>query len=45
MRDEERERRDIVSGEILPEHRLIRFVADPDGNQIDLSVGGFMGRG
>src|SRR6202012_2575121 len=26
-----RERRDIVSGEVLPENRLIRFVADPDG--------------
>jgi predicted RNA-binding protein YlxR (DUF448 family)/ribosomal protein L30E len=26
-----RERRCIVSGEVLPEHRLIRFVAAPDG--------------
>ena len=26
-----RERRDIVTGEIMPEHRLIRFVAAPDG--------------
>src|ERR1700753_957576 len=26
-----RERRDIVSGEVMPENRLIRFVADPDG--------------
>ena len=26
-----RERRDIVSGEVLPENRLVRFVADPDG--------------
>ena len=26
-----RERRDIVSGEVLPEHRLLRFVAGPDG--------------
>ena len=25
-----RERRDIVSGEIMPEHRLIRFVAAPE---------------
>jgi predicted RNA-binding protein YlxR (DUF448 family) len=25
-----RERRDIVSGEVMPENRLIRFVADPD---------------
>jgi uncharacterized protein len=27
----ERERRDIVSGEVMPEERLIRFVAGPDG--------------
>jgi predicted RNA-binding protein YlxR (DUF448 family) len=27
----ERERRDIVTGEIMPEHRLLRFVAAPDG--------------
>lgn len=26
-----RERRDIVSGEVMPEERLIRFVAGPDG--------------
>ena len=26
-----RERRDIVSGEVMPENRLVRFVADPDG--------------
>ena len=26
-----RERRDIVSGEVMPEARLIRFVAGPDG--------------
>jgi predicted RNA-binding protein YlxR (DUF448 family) len=26
-----RERRDLVSGEIMPEHRLIRFVAGPEG--------------
>jgi predicted RNA-binding protein YlxR (DUF448 family) len=28
---EDRERRDIVSGEVMPEERLIRFVAGPDG--------------
>ena len=27
----ERERRDIASGEVMPEHRLVRFVAAPDG--------------
>lgn len=27
----ERQRRDIVSGEVLPEARLVRFVAGPDG--------------
>ncbi|HYF23313.1 MAG TPA: RNA-binding protein [Caulobacteraceae bacterium] len=29
--DRSRERRCVVSGEVLPEHRLIRFVAGPDG--------------
>ena len=28
---ENRERKDLVSGEVLEESRLIRFVADPDG--------------
>ncbi len=28
----ERERRDLVSGEVIDEHRLIRFVAAPDGS-------------
>jgi predicted RNA-binding protein YlxR (DUF448 family) len=28
---EDRERRDIVSGEVMPEERLVRFVAGPDG--------------
>lgn len=33
-----RERRDIVSGEVTPESRLIRFVAAPDGSVVpDLS--------
>src|SRR3569623_893676 len=31
VRADDRERRDIVSGEVLPEHRLLRFVAGPDG--------------
>ena len=30
-RASDRERRDIVSGEVMPEDRLIRFVAGPDG--------------
>ena len=30
----ERERRDIVSGEIMPENRLVRFVAAPDGSVV-----------
>ena len=29
-----RERRDIVSGEVMAEARLIRFVADPDGQAV-----------
>jgi len=29
-----RERRDIVSGEVLSDNRLLRFVADPDGNVV-----------
>src|SRR5258706_16478891 len=34
-----RERRDIVSGEILPDSRLLRFVADPDGKVVpDVAV-------
>ena len=33
-----RQRRDIVSGEVMPEERLIRFVAGPDGSVVpDLS--------
>ena len=31
MSQQERERRDIVSGEVMDEARLIRFVADPAG--------------
>ena len=29
-----RERRDIVSGTVMPDSRLIRFVADPDGQVV-----------
>jgi hypothetical protein len=31
LAEKSRERRDIVSGEVMPEARLIRFVAGPDG--------------
>ena len=44
-RADARERRDIVSGEVLPEHRLIRFVADPDGNVVPDAAAKLPGRG
>jgi hypothetical protein len=31
---EDRERRDIVTGQVMPEERLIRFVAGPDGSVV-----------
>lgn len=31
MTKDDRERRDIVSGNVMPEERLVRFVAGPDG--------------
>jgi predicted RNA-binding protein YlxR (DUF448 family) len=34
VEDEMRERRCIVTGEVLPESRLIRFVAGPDGSVV-----------
>ena len=40
-----RERRDIVSGEILPENRLVRFVADPDGQVVPDVAAKLPGRG
>src|ERR1700761_4650102 len=42
---DERERRDIVSGEVLPEHRLLRFVADPDGVVVPDVAAKLPGRG
>ena len=36
---------DIVSGDIMPEHRLIRFVADPDGNIVPDAAAKLPGRG
>ena len=44
-RAEARERRDIVSGEILPENRLMRFVADPDGHVVPDAAAKLPGRG
>jgi hypothetical protein len=40
-----RARRDIVSGEILPEHRLLRFVAGPDGVVVPDVAAKLPGRG
>jgi predicted RNA-binding protein YlxR (DUF448 family) len=44
-RAEARERRDIVSGEVMPENRLMRFVADPDGNVVPDAAAKLPGRG
>ena len=43
--DEGRERRDIVTGEIMPEDRLIRFVAAPDGRIVPDAAARLPGRG
>ena len=40
-----RERRDIVSGEIMPENRLIRFAAAPDGTVVPDVAAKLPGRG
>src|SRR4051812_10985748 len=40
-----RERRDIVSGEVLPDSRLLRFVADPDGQVVPDAAAKLPGRG
>lgn len=40
-----RERRCIVTGEVLPEQRLIRFVADPDGRVVPDIAAKLPGRG
>jgi predicted RNA-binding protein YlxR (DUF448 family) len=40
-----RERRDIVSGEIMPENRLVRFVAAPDGEIVPDVAAKLPGRG
>src|ERR1700761_1550271 len=43
--DDMRERRDIVSGEVMPENRLLRFVADPDGKVVPDVAAKLPGRG
>jgi len=40
-----RERRDLVSGEVLPDNRLLRFVADPDGHVVPDAAAKLPGRG
>jgi predicted RNA-binding protein YlxR (DUF448 family) len=40
-----RERRDIVSGTVMPESRLMRFVAGPDGNVVPDAGARLPGRG
>jgi predicted RNA-binding protein YlxR (DUF448 family)/ribosomal protein L30E len=40
-----RQRRDIVSGEVLPESRLMRFAAGPDGNVVPDAAAKLPGRG
>jgi hypothetical protein len=44
-RADARERRDIVSGEVMPENRLLRFVADPDGRVVPDVAAKLPGRG
>ena len=41
----ERERRDIVSGNTMPEHRLVRFAAAPDGTVVPDVAAKLPGRG
>lgn len=40
-----RERRCIATGEVLPEEKLVRFVADPDGNVVPDVAARLPGRG
>ena len=40
-----RERRDIVSGEVMPDTRLLRFVADPEGQVVPDAAAKLPGRG
>src|SRR5213080_1368433 len=43
--DGARERRDIVSGTVMPDNRLLRFVADPDGHVVPDAAAKLPGRG
>ena len=43
--DSARQRRDIVSGEVLPDNRLLRFVADPEGQVVPDAAAKLPGRG
>ncbi len=43
--DDMRERRDIVSGTVMPENRLLRFVADPGGQVVPDVAAKLPGRG
>jgi predicted RNA-binding protein YlxR (DUF448 family) len=43
--DNARERRDIVSGEVMPDSRLLRFVADPEGQVVPDAAAKLPGRG
>lgn len=45
LASKERERRDIVSGEVMDEPRLIRFVAGPDGTVVPDLAAKLPGRG
>jgi uncharacterized protein len=40
-----RERLDIVSGQVMPENRLLRFVADPEGHVVPDASAKLPGRG
>src|SRR5262245_20265721 len=42
---EERGRKDLASGEVMPEERLIRFVAGPDGSVVPDLARKLPGRG
>ena len=44
-RADARERRDIVSGTVMPDSRLMRFAADPDGNVVPDASAKLPGRG
>ena len=45
IEDDMRERRCLVSGEVLAEDRLVRFAADPDGNVVPDVAAVLPGRG